>query len=145
MPIMTFPWRSKSYGDDDSYGGRSSDDRAPRQMYDAVCADCGRAAQAPFQPTGSLLVYGNDSFRARRLCRLDPELEAKVHDVVGLYLQPPKRAIVLSLDEKTQIQPLDRTQPKPAAAVRARRGHERPAVRARGGRTDRTPGGTRAQ
>jgi transposase len=41
----------------------------------------------------------------------DPELEAKVHDVVGLYLAPPERAIVLSLDEKTQIQALDRTQP----------------------------------
>jgi len=41
----------------------------------------------------------------------DPELEAKVRDVVGLYLHPPERAIVLSLDEKTQIQALDRTQP----------------------------------
>ena len=41
----------------------------------------------------------------------DPQLEAKIRDVVGLYLQPPKRAIVLSLDEKTQIQALDRTQP----------------------------------
>jgi transposase len=41
----------------------------------------------------------------------DPELEAKVRDVVGLYLAPPERAIVLSVDEKTQIQALDRTQP----------------------------------
>jgi transposase len=41
----------------------------------------------------------------------DPELEAKVRDVVGLYLSPPERAIVLSVDEKTQIQALDRTQP----------------------------------
>ncbi|MCA1569654.1 MAG: IS630 family transposase [Chloroflexi bacterium] len=41
----------------------------------------------------------------------DPQLEAKVRDVVGLYLNPPERAIVLSLDEKTQIQALDRTQP----------------------------------
>jgi transposase len=41
----------------------------------------------------------------------DPELEAKIHDVVGLYLDPPERAIVLSVDEKTQIQALDRTQP----------------------------------
>jgi len=41
----------------------------------------------------------------------DPELEAKVRDVVGLYLEPPERAIVLSVDEKTQIQALDRTQP----------------------------------
>jgi transposase len=41
----------------------------------------------------------------------DPALEAKVRDVVGLYLHPPERAVVLSLDEKTQIQALDRTQP----------------------------------
>lgn len=41
----------------------------------------------------------------------DPQLEAKVRDVVGLYLSPPERAIVLSVDEKTQIQALDRTQP----------------------------------
>jgi transposase/transposase-like protein len=41
----------------------------------------------------------------------DPELAAKVTDVVGLYLDPPERAIVLSVDEKTQIQALDRTQP----------------------------------
>jgi CxxC-x17-CxxC domain-containing protein len=48
------------------YGGGSSYDRAPRQMYDAVCADCGRTAQVPFQPTGSRPVYCNDCFRARR-------------------------------------------------------------------------------
>jgi len=41
----------------------------------------------------------------------DPELEAKVRDVVGLYLNPPKNAIVLCVDEKSQIQALDRTQP----------------------------------
>jgi len=41
----------------------------------------------------------------------DPALEAKVHDVVGLYLDPPDGAVVLSVDEKTQIQALDRTQP----------------------------------
>ena len=41
----------------------------------------------------------------------DPELEAKVNDVVGLYLNPPDKAVVLSIDEKTQIQALDRTQP----------------------------------
>ena len=41
----------------------------------------------------------------------DPQLTEKVIDVVGLYLDPPKGAIVLSVDEKTQIQALDRTQP----------------------------------
>lgn len=41
----------------------------------------------------------------------DPDFAAKVIDVVGLYLDPPEGAIVLSVDEKTQIQALDRTQP----------------------------------
>jgi transposase len=41
----------------------------------------------------------------------DPDAEAKIHDVVGLYLHPPTNAVVLSLDEKTQIQALSRTQP----------------------------------
>src|SRR4051794_34158411 len=41
----------------------------------------------------------------------DPELDAKVRDVVGLYLAPPDKAVVLSIDEKSQVQALDRTAP----------------------------------
>ena len=41
----------------------------------------------------------------------DPRFAAKVQDVVGLYVDPPERALVLSVDEKSQIQALDRTQP----------------------------------
>jgi transposase len=41
----------------------------------------------------------------------DPDFEAKLIDVVGLYLDPPARAVVFSFDEKTQCQALDRTQP----------------------------------
>src|SRR6185436_17454405 len=41
----------------------------------------------------------------------DPQLEAKVKDVVGLYLNPPEKAIVLCVDEKSQIQALNRTAP----------------------------------
>ena len=41
----------------------------------------------------------------------DPELDTKVRDVVGLYLNPPENAIVLCLDEKSQVQALDRTAP----------------------------------
>jgi transposase len=41
----------------------------------------------------------------------DPLFADKVVDVVGLYLNPPDNALVLSVDEKTQIQALDRTQP----------------------------------
>ena len=41
----------------------------------------------------------------------DPHFADKVVDIVGLYLNPPDKAMVLSVDEKTQIQALDRTQP----------------------------------
>ena len=41
----------------------------------------------------------------------DPEFCEKVQDIVGLYLDPPDKALVLSVDEKSQIQALDRTQP----------------------------------
>jgi transposase len=56
---------------------------------------------------GRLKPHRVETFKFSR----DPELVAKVTDVVGLYLAPPERAIVLSVDEKTQIQALDRTQP----------------------------------
>jgi hypothetical protein len=41
----------------------------------------------------------------------DPQFAAKVRDIVGLYVNPPEHAVVLSVDEKSQIQALDRTQP----------------------------------
>ncbi len=41
----------------------------------------------------------------------DPEFEAKLADIVGLYLDPPERALVLCVDEKSQIQALNHTQP----------------------------------
>ena len=41
----------------------------------------------------------------------DPNFVAKVEDIAGLYLDPPDKALVLSVDEKSQIQALDRTQP----------------------------------
>jgi len=50
----------------------------------------------------------------------DPDFEAKLVDVVGLYVNPPARAVVFSFDEKTQCQALDRTQPSlPMKAGRA--------------------------
>lgn len=52
----------------------------------------------------------------------DPRAEEKIRDVVGLYLNPPTNAVVLCVDEKTQIQALDRTQPmlplRPGLAAR---------------------------
>ncbi len=41
----------------------------------------------------------------------DPQFAAKLRDIVGLYVDPPAHAVVLSVDEKSQIQALDRTQP----------------------------------
>jgi hypothetical protein len=41
----------------------------------------------------------------------DPDFAKKVEDIVGLYLDPPDKALVLAVDEKSQIQALDRTQP----------------------------------
>jgi len=41
----------------------------------------------------------------------DPQFTEKVQDIVGLYLDPPDKALVLCIDEKSQIQALDRTQP----------------------------------
>ncbi len=59
----------------------------------------------------------------------DPRLVEKVIDVVGLYLDPPKGALVLCIDEKTQIQALDRTQPtlplKPGKAERMTHDYKR--------------------
>jgi transposase len=49
----------------------------------------------------------------------DPEFVAKLVDVVGLYLNPPERALVLSADEKSQVQALNRTQP----GLPMKRGH----------------------
>ena len=52
----------------------------------------------------------------------DPEFEEKMLNVVGLYMDPPENALVLSVDEKTQIQALDRTQPElPLATGRPKR------------------------
>jgi hypothetical protein len=42
---------------------------------------------------------------------VQPRFSEKVADIVGLYLDPPAAAVVLSVDEKTQVQALDRTQP----------------------------------
>jgi len=54
-----------------------------------------------------LQPYRVRSFKRSR----DPAFAAKLTDIVGLYLDPPAHAVVLSIDEKSQIQALDRTQP----------------------------------
>lgn len=59
----------------------------------------------------------------------DPQFVEKVRDIVGLYLDPPDRALVLCVDEKSQIQALDRTQPllpmRPGQAERRTHDYER--------------------
>ena len=59
----------------------------------------------------------------------DPQLIEKVHDICGLYLNPPERAVVLAVDEKPQIQALDRTAPTlpmlPGTPQRATHDYER--------------------
>jgi transposase len=56
--------------------------------------------------------YGLQPWRAETFkFSTDPQLEAKLRDVVGLYLNPPDKAVVLCVDEKSQVQALDRTAP----------------------------------
>jgi transposase len=59
----------------------------------------------------------------------DPQFARKVRDIVGLYMNPPDKAIVLSVDEKSQIQALDRTQPilalRPGLPARQTHDYER--------------------
>jgi transposase len=59
----------------------------------------------------------------------DPQLIDKVHDICGLYLNPPERAVVLAVDEKSQIQALDRTAPTlpmlPGTPARATHDYQR--------------------
>jgi transposase len=54
-----------------------------------------------------LQPHRQDAFKLSK----DPLFVEKVHDIVGLYLNPPERAVVLCVDEKSQIQALDRTAP----------------------------------
>jgi transposase len=82
----------------------------------------------------------------------DPQFVEKVRDIVGLYLDPPERALVLCIDEKSQIQALDRTQPllpmRPGQVERRTHDYERHGtttlfaalVAATNGKTDVKPG-----
>jgi transposase len=57
-------------------------------------------------------THGLQPHRVKRFkLSKDPEFAAKLQDIVGLYVDPPAHAVVLSVDEKSQIQALDRTQP----------------------------------
>ena len=56
--------------------------------------------------------------------KLDPPFVEKVRDIAGLYLDPPERALVPSVDEKSQMQALDRTQPLLPMRPGQRRTHD---------------------
>ena len=68
--------------------------------------------EASLEPCFHLWISLPDPWRTETFkFSTDPELEAKVRDVVGLYLNPPDKAVVLCVDEKSQVQALDRTAP----------------------------------
>lgn len=76
-----------------------------RQMAKSV--GLSRATVNRIWRTFGLQPHRSETFKLSK----DPLLIEKVRDIVGLYLNPPDRALVLSIDEKSQIQALDRTQP----------------------------------
>jgi transposase len=83
-------------------GGRGARTRSPADEFDVDHATIARLWQQ----------WGLQPWRLTTFKRsTDPQFEAKLRDVVGLYLNPPEAAIVLSVDEKSQIPALDRTQP----------------------------------
>lgn len=67
----------------------------------------GKDAVARIWSDHNLKPWKVDTFKISN----DPRFEEKLVDVVGLYMDPPERAVVFSFDEKTQCQALDRTQP----------------------------------
>jgi len=73
------------------------------------------AAQMGISPSSVGRIWAEAGLKPHLVTRFkvsnDPQFEEKVTDVVGLYLNPPDRALVLCVDEKSQIQALDRTQP----------------------------------
>ncbi len=91
------------------------------------------AAATGLSPTTVHRIWRDHKLRPHQLRSFkfsrDPKLVEKVIDVVGLYLAPPKGALVLCVDEKTQIQALDRTQPtlpmKPGKAARMTHDYKR--------------------
>ena len=76
-----------------------------RAMAEAVGISLG-SVQAIWKAHG-LVPHRVRTFKLSR----DPEFITKLRDIVGLYMSPPAHSLVLSVDEKSQIQALDRTQP----------------------------------
>jgi len=93
----------------------------------------GMAASQQVSPATVQRIWRKHRLQPHRLesfkFSTDPEFAPKVRDIVGLYRNPPDRAIVLSVDEKSQIQALDRTQPilalRPGLPARQTHDYER--------------------
>src|SRR6266481_398814 len=73
----------------------------------AVAQKIGKSSVSRIWRSHNIKPHRTDTFKLSR----DPRFLAKLTDVVGLYLNPPDQAIVLCVDEKSQIQALNRTQP----------------------------------
>ena len=75
----------------------------------------GTAAEVGVSPSSVTRIWRRHGLKPhlKRTFKLstDPHFEAKFWDVIGLYLDPPEKAVILCCDEKTQIQALERTQP----------------------------------
>lgn len=73
------------------------------------------AKEAGVDPTTISRIWRTHGLQPHRIetfkLSTDPEFVEKLRDVVGLYVEPPERAVVFAFDEKSQIQALDRTQP----------------------------------
>ena len=79
------------------------------------CSTRTMAAAVGISEASARRIWGARGLKPHRLhtfkLTYDPRFAEKLEDVVGLYLNPPEHALVLLLDEKSQIQVLDRTQP----------------------------------
>ena len=90
--------------------GRTAADRQP---LDRRGDGEGRLASASVRCRRIWRAHGLRPHLVRRFkLSHDPQFAAKLKEIVGLYINPPNHAIVLSVDEKSQIQALDRTQPQ---------------------------------
>jgi transposase len=73
------------------------------------------AASVDISPSSVQRIWRAHGLQPHRMRQFklsnDPQFAAKLRDIVGLYVDPPTHAVVLSVDEKSQIQVLDRTQP----------------------------------
>ena len=177
-PQTVTKWRQRFVDESAGWAGRrAAPGRSAHDQRRAGRAGCGDHAGAPARRRHALVagVDGRPSpgCRSRRWAgsgrrsgssptwsdtfkfSTDPQFIDKVRDVVGLYLDPPEKALVLCVDEKSQIQALDRSAPVlPMMPGHARAAHPRlrssrhhhPVRRAgrghRRGRSDRSTAGT---